>query len=149
MNLPPELFSLTIKEREIFLFETTKINSPDPHFFICIKKNENDILLFTCCTTKGNKREEYITKKGYPLSTLVHINHNNSDNPFTAPTFVDCNKCIPFTIEEFEKMCNERKATYKGEISSEYYEQILIGLLASPEIDNEIKQQLPNPNEIV
>lgn len=147
MNLPASLFSNTIKEKEIFYFSSEQINTDEPHYFICIKKSANEVLIFTCCTTQGAKRESYIIKKGYPISTLVYIKPGAS-LPFKEETFVDCNRCMTYTMDEFIKLCNEGKMNYKGEISDIHYEQILIGLQDSPEIDAATKKILPNPDKI-
>ncbi|HTE27592.1 hypothetical protein [Flavitalea sp.] len=141
------LFSSTVKEKEVFFFATEKIFTEDPHFFICVKKTESEVLLFTCCTSQGGKREDYLNRKGVSLKTLVYIKPVKG-LPFTKDTFVDCNKCFQYTMEEFKKMCEEGTMQYKGEISPEYYEQIIVGLLESPEIDQEVKNKLPDPSDI-
>jgi hypothetical protein len=148
MNLPASLFISGIRTKEVFYFSTNKINTGIPHYFICIKKDESEILLFSCCTTKGDKREEYITKMGISLETLVYIKPGEDGNPFNDETYVDCNKAIPFTIEEFEIMHKSGKIDYKGEISDDHYIQIIIGLLKSPQIEQSIKDTLPNPDTI-
>lgn len=128
MIIPSSLFINGVKTKEVFYFATNKINTDNPHYFICIKKDESEILLFSCCTTKGSKREEYITKMGISLETLVYIKPGEDGNPFTDETYVDCNKAIPFTIEEFEGLYKNGKIEYKGEINDDYYIQILTGL---------------------
>lgn len=68
------LFSNTAKERDVFYFSTDKIKSEEPHYFICIKKTDNDVLIFSCGTTQWEKRMKYIEAKGMSLATLVYIN---------------------------------------------------------------------------
>lgn len=149
MNLPASLFIKGISVKEVFFFSTNKIKTLDPHYFICIKKDDSEVLLFSCCTTKGSKREDYIQKMGITLETLVYIRPGQDGNPFKYDTYVDCNKAIPFTIEEFEAMHKSGKIEYKGEINTDYYLQIILGLLKSPQIEQVIKDSLVNPDSII
>jgi hypothetical protein len=61
---------------------------------------------------------------------------------------VDFYKCLVYTMDEFTKLCTSGKMNYKGEISDIHYEQILIGLRESPEIDSATKREIPNPEDI-
>lgn len=148
MYLPVSLFTHGIRTKEVFYFSTDKISTNVPHYFICIKKDETEILLFSCCTTKGAKREEYIQRRGFSLKTLVRINAGADGNPFLEETFIDCNNPIPFTVREFEEMYNSNKIEYKGEIGDDHYLQIILGLLESTEVEQIVKDTLPNPNTI-
>lgn len=148
MKLPSVLISSRTKEREVFYFATTKINSTQPHYFICIKKSPNEVLIFTCCTTQMEKREQYFKLKGYSLKSLVHITPS-PDNGLDEDTWVDCNSYFEFTVEEINEMFQKDKIAYKGEISDIDYEQILIGLHASDEIEAYVKERFPNPDDII
>lgn len=148
MILPKLLFLNAAKEKEIFYFSTDKINSAQAHYFICIKKGLNEIMLFTCCTTQKEKRERYLQLKNYPLTTLVYI-QPSSTNGLKEDTWVDCNSFFSFTSEEFTNLCTSNKIEFKGEVSDIYYEQILVGLHASPAIEESAKMSFPNTDNIL
>ena len=148
MILPKSFFLNTAKEKDIFYFSTDKISSTKKHYFICIKKSAKEILLFTCCTTQKEKREQYFKLKNYSLRTLVYINPTK-ENGLTEDTWVDCNNIFPFTTEEFKTFCDDGRIEFKGELSDIHYEQILIGLHESTEITNAQKLEIPNPDDII
>lgn len=141
------LHSQTIKEREVYYFCSDKISSELPHYFICIK-NEDDIVIFTCGTTQWEKRQDYLTRRNKSLSTLVYINPNGAGVDFKKETYVDCNSYQVYTIEEFTNVCKSDEFEYKGTLDENYYVQIIQGLHDSDEIDEEFKESLPNPNDI-
>jgi hypothetical protein len=147
MNLKAlkSLFSQTITERDVYYFSTEKINTDDPHYFICIKKSDTDVLIFSCGTTQWEKRLNYIQKKGLSTNTLVYIDPAKAGADFKKETYIDCNKYIPFTVDEFDKHCRDKGIEYKGVLDEDYYEQILIGLHSSTEIEDAIKEILPKP----
>ncbi len=138
------LVTNTSKEKEIFYFSSDKLNTKEPHFFVLIKKNAGEVLVFTCCTTQLEKRENYILMKGYSMKTLVVVDPT-PENGLKERTLIDCNTIFAYTIEEFKELVESGAVTYKGEISEEHYEQILIGLQESKEISEEDKESLPKP----
>ena len=148
MILPHSLYTSTVAEKDIFYFVTDKINSSEPHYFICIKKTNNQILLFTCCTTKGGKRESHLLKTNGSLETIVYIRPGHQGNKLTQESYVDCNNYQEFTIDEFKSICDSGKIQYKGTLSDDYYIQILIGLHKSDNISDETKDILPKPDDV-
>ena len=82
---------------------------------------------------------------GYELTSLVYLKPT-VNNGFKEDTWVDCNKYFEFTVEEFENITTSGKMEFKGEVSDTDYEQILIGLHSSREIETEVKEKFPDPN---
>lgn len=148
MKVPVNLFISAIQEKKIYYFSTTKIDSTKPHYFICIKKTDNDVLIMSCCTSQFKTIENYVVSRQLPYETLVWISPADSSNPFTIDTYVNCNSPIPFTLDEFRAMYVADSITSSGEISLNHYSQILIGIHASTLIEPEIKEQIPNPNTL-
>lgn len=137
------IFPSFIQEREVYYFVSDRISSDIPHYFICIKKTPNEVLIFTCCTTQFEKREKYIIQKGYSMRTLVYINPTDSGTSLTENTLVDCNQYFTYTLEDFTKLFNEGKVSLKGTLDEVYYEKLIIGLHESSVIEAELKSQLP------
>lgn len=148
MKIPVDLFVSAIEEKKIYYFSSTKINTNEPHYFICIKKTDNDVLIMSCCTSKFETVRKFVESRCLPFETLVWITPSDLNNPFTMDTYVNCNDTIPFTIEEFRIMYDSDSITSSGEISLNHYSQILTGIHKSPMIDDEIKELIPNPESL-
>ena len=142
-----DIFLKGIKEREVYYFSSTKIATSVPHHYICIKRTDNDVLILSLCTSKFDTIRKYVEIRKLPFETLVYIPSNSKDNisPFPLDTYINCNDTHSYTIEEFKKMFDSGLISVTGEISDEYYEQIIIGLHKSPLIDRNTKNILPKP----
>ncbi len=145
MKIPVGLFIASLGEQKVYYFSSTRLNTEIPHYFICLKRTNNDILIMSCCTSQFETVRRFIQTRNLPYETLVCIKPADS-NPFTKETYIDCNNVHTFTIEEFIDMYGSDSVTYSGEISDNYYSQILTGIHKSPLIDLEIKEQLPIPD---
>lgn len=76
-------------------------------------------------------------------STLVWIKPDNN-NGLTKDTFVDCNSIFEYSVEDFKTMYEQNLLEYKGEVTNGHYEQIINGLLESPNITDDIKELIRN-----
>lgn len=143
MKLPLDFFLQGIDEKKVYYFSTTQLNTAIPHYFVCILKGEKDALILVCCTSdKDDKRKKRIEMLGLH-STLVWIKPDNN-NGLTKETFVDCNSIFEYSINDFKKMYEQDQLEYKGEVTEIHYEQIINGLLESPNITEEIKELIRN-----
>ncbi len=148
MKLPVNLFLSAIAEKKVYFFSSDRISTTDPHFFICLKRTENDVLIMSCCTSQFETVQRFVISKRLPEETLVWITHKDASNPFNRDTYVNCNSSQTYTVDEFRQMYNSDAVKYSGEISEDHYHQILIGVKASPLIDDETKDALPDPESI-
>lgn len=150
MKVPTDLFLSGISERKIYYFSTVKINSLQPHYFICIKRMNNDLLIMSCCTSQFETINRFITSRKLPKESLVWIEPDpqSVDNPFTKDTYVNCNSYLTYTLDEFKSMYESGTISYSGELSEDHYIQLLIGIHSSPLVDNETKETLPLPEHL-
>lgn len=139
-----DFFVDNLQEKEVYYFKNNKpdFNSDDPHYFICMKRTEGDLLILTCCTTQFEKRKNFIESRNLPLTTLVPIK-SDGENGLKEDSFVDCNSCFFYDVEEFRQLHLNNEITFKGNLSRVNYEQILIGLHDSPRIEGTTKDMLP------
>ncbi len=147
MKLPEELFSDGIGERKVYYFSTPLINTGVPHYFICIRKRPDETLILTCCTSQFDTVRRFVETRQLPYETLVHISPKDDQNPFSKETYVNCNNCYISSISDFIIKYRTDAIEFSGEVSEIHYEQVLIGIHASPMIAEEIKNFLPNPLE--
>lgn len=93
MKLPIDFFLQGIKERKVYYFSSTKLNTSAIHYFICVLKSTDDTIILVCCTSdRDNKRKERIEKLGLHR-TLVWIKPDER-NGLVKDTFVDCNSVL-------------------------------------------------------
>jgi len=146
-NKLSQVFAQGIREKEIFLFSSDLINTVYPHFFVCIKRTENEVLILSCCTSKPASAQRFINTRGLPQETLVHIPSQMDDalSPFLKDTYINCNGYIVHTVAELRARFEEKKLTPVGNLPDKYYDLILKGLHMSDQIDEDIKEILPKP----
>jgi hypothetical protein len=142
MKLDAQLFSESIQPKKVYYFESSKLGTNIPHYFICLSRSSDEMLVLVCCTTQFEKRSRYIESRGLPLSTLVWIKPD-SENGLRQDSYVDCNGYFDYSIEELKQLYEDDMLDYKGEISDSHFEQILIGIKASPVVEEFIKDLLP------
>ena len=143
MKVPTDLFLQGIEEKKVYYFSSTRLNTPEPHYYICIKRTDNDILILSCCTSQFDTLRQYVETKSLPFSTLVWVSSKDDSNPFSKETYVNCNEYHPYTLDEFKQMYDSDAIDFSGEISDCHYEQIIVGIHDSPLIEPEIKELLP------
>ena len=104
----------------------------------------------SCCTSQFDTVRRFVETRSLPMESLVWISPDESsvDNPFSKDTYVNCNSCFTYTIEEFRTMYDAETVSYSGKVSDSHYEQILIGIHSSPLVDNETKEIIPTPETL-
>lgn len=149
MDVPVKLFVSSVQDRNIYYFSSDQIKSTEPHYFICIHRTPDDVLLLSCCTSQFEKRKNFIELQGLPNETLVWIRPKDGDyNPFTKDTYVDCNNVYEYTLEEFAEMHKNGTISYTGELDQKYYSQIIIGIHKSPLVEEIKKEFIPKFEEL-
>ncbi|MEY4541181.1 MAG: hypothetical protein RLZZ306_2938 [Bacteroidota bacterium] len=147
IKLPVDYFLTTIEERKVYYFTNQQLNTEVPHYHICIKRKSNDFLILSSCTSKFETVKRFIEMRKLPFETLVHLKPSD-ENGFTKDTYVNCNDYHIKSIDDFKKMYESDSIEFKGKISITHYEQILIGLHESPLIEEEMKEDIPRPEDI-
>jgi hypothetical protein len=106
MKLPVETFVEAIAERKVYYFASERLNTPEPHYYICIKKTDDDILILSCCTSQFETVKRFVETRNLPYETLVYINPDADDQncPFYKQTFINCNEYHSYTVEDFKNM---------------------------------------------
>ncbi|MCC6691551.1 MAG: hypothetical protein IT235_08475 [Bacteroidia bacterium] len=143
MKIPTDLFLKGIRARKVYYFSNNKINTEIPHYYVCIKRTDADVLILSLCTSQFETIKRFVESRNLPFETLVFI-APDIHNPFTKQTYVNCNEIHEFTVEELKEMYESEAVEFSGEISEGHYVQILLGLKASPMIDDETKDLLPD-----
>lgn len=144
VKIPWESFKQGLAPGKIYYFSTKDI--PTPHFHICVGRTKTDMLFFVCATSQFKTVSRFVESRGLPTETLVYINPTNfHDSPFDRETFVNCNTVSSLPLEQIRLLYEEEGFKFRGELSENYADQVLIGLHKSPLIDAEIKEAIPLP----
>ncbi|MGH1337023.1 MAG: hypothetical protein ACRBFS_12935 [Aureispira sp.] len=134
-----EAFIKAIGPKKLYKFSSNKLTTNIPHFFVCITTTQNEIVVFTCCTSQLEKRQSYIERYNLPYSTLVWIKAPNNLNELYKDTYVDCNKNFNYSYNDLRALYDNGTITYEGDIEEAEWLQIIQGLLDSPRIDELVK----------
>jgi len=145
MNLkfPVNLFLQGIQEKKVYYFSNKNINTYTPHYYICLKRTDDDLLILSCCTSQFETVKRFIELSDLPFETLVWIKPKDGENPFIKDRYVNCNQYFSYSIDQFKQMYEQDNISFSGEISDVHFEQIIIGIKISPLIDEDIKDLLP------
>lgn len=143
VKVPTQTFIDSISNRKVYYFSSNQISSKVPHYFICIRRTEDDLLFMSCCTSQFDTVRKFVESRSLPFETLVHISPKDENNPFDKDTYINCNDLQTYTVEEFREMYDSNDVDFSGVISENHYEQILTGIHLSPVIEDDIKELIP------
>jgi len=139
ISLPKEVFKTGLVAGNIYLFNKHKLkNTTLPHLFIAVGMDDEEIVLFSCCTTKFEKRRRFIELAGLPLTTLVYIKPDK-ENKLDEPTYIDCNKLHLYTIDELHTLSNDDDLSLIGTLNDGKLEELRTGINDSPNVEGEYK----------
>jgi hypothetical protein len=146
--LSPDQFEANIKPRAILYFPEPELKTHEPHYFICIGQTTESRIITSCCTSQFNTVKNLIERWGYPPTTLVYIPTQDNENPFKKDTYINCNEFFGYQLSELWDLYLHNKLSFHGELPLDSFEQILIGMKDSDQIDEEIKDCLPNIDDL-
>ncbi|MGY3088211.1 hypothetical protein ACVWYF_001244 [Hymenobacter sp. UYAg731] len=141
MIVSDDLFLSGLVPGRIYYFVNPYISSDEPHYHICLKEIDGGVLLMSCCTSQFEKRSRYIKLSGLPTETLIWIKPD-TDNNLKKDTYVDCNEYFKFTKSYLLDKYNDGHIKPTGELKLDHYEQIILGMIDSPRIEEEIKDSI-------
>lgn len=147
--LSKEQFENEIKLRKIFYFSCPELNTDVPHYFICFSIHPVGVVNLSCCTSQFETVKKLIERGRLPYETLVYIPKEFHDNPFTLDTYVNCNEFFSYYVHELWDMYNKGELKLIDELLPlESFVQMIIGFNSSDLIEQELKDSLPNQEEL-
>jgi hypothetical protein len=141
MKLPTPIFIREILPKKIYKFSSNKISTPIAHFFVCVICIDEDIIL-VCCTSDKNDKNKRLIEIRNLHQTLVYVEPDEDKNGLSKDTWINCNKYFAYSFDEFAQMYDSNQIKVVGEVTEAEMEQIRLGLLASPDIDDNLKSKL-------
>jgi hypothetical protein len=135
------ILRLTLRGGSVYYLQHRCLSSAEPHFFVVLNLDplgDNFLILAVASSNVENVRHRY---KDLPPETLVEI--SPADYPdFRLPSIVDCNHWFPVTKQELLHKLKTGLASEKAPISSALLARLRQGMLASPLIEDELRDRL-------
>jgi hypothetical protein len=143
MDLPPGKALLkTLKPGVVYYFSDSSFDSNEPHYFVVlntkIEITEEERLIAICATSQVTKKQEYISKRKLPESTLCIL--NGADCSFLKKeTAFNGNTVHEFTIMSlYNKLVSKEIKKIKN-INEDVLKKLRSAVIASPEVSPDIK----------
>lgn len=144
ISIPKKFFAKEIKIGNIYLLIKHKLqNTKEPHYHIVVGKSDNELVLFSCCTKRLETILKHINKAGLPSSTVVEI-LPDKQNKLPKNTYINCNKVIPYTIDELYDLSENGHIKYHSSIPEDKLKELRTGINDSPNVENEFKDIINN-----
>jgi hypothetical protein len=147
MPLSKRDFEAEIKSAKILYFPCEELNTPIPHYFVCVCIHPPGTVNLSCCTSQFETVKRLIERGKYPNETLVYIPEHDTENPFNKKTYINCNEYFPYLIDELWDLYQNQSLEIFPELPLDSFEQIIIGFQKSPIIEEELKENLPDVND--
>lgn len=137
--LPWEL-RLTLRGGSVYYFADRVLLSPEPHYFIVINTRplEQHLLALLVITSQVEKVKR--RRRGLP-DTCVEIDPADY-RELSVASIVDCNNVFRRSVRELLEKIEARQVVYKSDMSKSVLEKLRAAVLASPLVEDEIKNLL-------
>lgn len=113
-------FEAEITPGRVLYFLCTELGTLQPHFFICIIRQPDDILVLSCGTSQFETVKRLIENNRLPNETLVYIPATDGTNPFYLDTYINCNEYFPYHIDELWDLYRTGDLTIRGELAPDF-----------------------------
>lgn len=126
--LPPDfVISSTLKVGVVYkIIAPELITTEEPHYFVVVAMSDSDNYMLLSTTQLSNKID-YLTKRGYDLDTLAHL-QPNTDNGLTADSYFNCNDSYTITKGQLIEKVKQGNLSISGNITFEEYNKLLYSI---------------------
>ena len=143
--MPPQwtdaMLRLTLRGGSVYYLQHRDLFSAEPHYFVVLNLNplSNEFLVLAVASSKVTSVRA--RSQNLPPQTLVDIFPAEYAD-FTLPSIVDCNHWFRVTKKELLHKLQAGLASAKLQLSVTLLTKLRHGMLASPLIEDEIKDLL-------
>lgn len=137
--LPWEL-RLTLRGGSVYYFADRALLSPEPHYFIVINTHplEQQLLVLLVVTSQIEKVKR--RRRDLP-DTCVEIGPADYQE-LSVASIVDCNNVFRRSVRELLEKIGVHQVGYKSDVQQLVLEKLRAAVLASPLVEDEIKNLL-------
>lgn len=145
VDIPPEVaIKATLGPGSVYYFPEESLHSPEPHYFIVVNVDPlNDTaIILACSSSKIDKVKD--RRKAFPNITLVEINPEQYED-FSLHSIIDCNVIFEKLVSQIIEKLSNGNLQLKKEMDLSLVDSIRKGIIASPLVENRIKDTLRIP----
>lgn len=138
-GLPWEI-RVTLGTGSVYYFVDRGLSSPEPHYFIVINSDPigQEVLVLNVITSQVEKVRQ---RRASLPGTLVELQPADYDE-LSKPSIVDCNNVFRRSLAELVEMSIHRAVEPKMQVSDELIAALRAAVLASPMVEQDIKDLL-------
>lgn len=135
-----------IRQGAVFYMKDRRLSSPEPHYFVVLNHDPltAQTLLLAVSTSKIDKVEKRISRKGFPVETRVVIEETEYQD-FTTQTCIDCNTVFSKPLAELVSQYQSKEVRSHCDLPEDKLEEVIAGVLLSPQVTPEEKAMLKKP----
>lgn len=138
MNQPKRLQASQVMPGHVFYYSSPEdIVTKIKHYFVCVSRTGDEVIFMVCCTTQFDTVRNNIERHGFDFETMARI-QPTPKNGLTKETFINCNNIYEKDITWLLNKIGSEEMEYKGVLESEYYEQVLRGIVKSDLAEQEL-----------
>ena len=142
MDLLSSLYGATVTEGKMYFFKSDCPIGIKDHIHVCIKRGEK-LFIFATGSSQVEKAIRRASILGYDLNTYPIFPATETNKLKKPQTYIDCNRPIETTVEEFSDLLRKDKVyELPGIFDSDSLSLILSGVKCSPLVEERIKRLL-------
>lgn len=141
MHIPGKILIGAIKEGNVYLFQNPNFTNVDhEHFHVVVNRSPQveEVIILVHATSQVEKKRQWVESNNLPDDTLVITNPTECQF-LSKETAFNCNDRTLFTKDDLESLTDSYQLKYIEQIPTQLLERIRAGLMASPLIEEEIK----------
>lgn len=143
MNKPiiPLKLRLSLRQGTVYYFQHREMTSALPHFFIVINPNPcaSKTIILNVISSQIDKVK--LRRSTFPSNTLIEI-FPNEYGELSKHSIIDCNTYKEISLNELINKLDTNQIQYRKDLPKNIIDNIIVGMLASPLIEQEIKDLL-------
>lgn len=139
--MPKSLIEQSIIEGNIYFFTNQVQRGVKGHMHVCVKRADK-LLFFSVCSSRIDTARNIAASRGWSMDTFPVYPKNEATNKFEKDfTYVNCNDCIDFTVQEFIEMMEKGEVELlDGFFTNADMQLIAKGVLASTQVPRNVKK---------
>lgn len=143
--MPPQwsepLLNLTLRGGSVYYLQHRELSSAEPHYFIVLNLTPTVDEFLVLAVSSSNVSGVRTRSRDLPPETLVEISPTDFAD-FTVPSIVDCNYWFRVTRQELLQKLQAGLAREQSQMPAPILARLRRGVLASPLVEDEVKQLL-------
>lgn len=149
IDIPSEIIAefLELKVGSVLYADEESFTSDEPHNLVILNHNPmtDEVLILVCATSDVASRVNWVKRSGFPSETLVIVDQNDCDFLKRESVF-NCNDVIKSSVDVVCSKYKDKKLKFKGCVNDEIIQKMHNGVIASPRVEESIKNLIRNGN---